>query len=117
MDDQAYVLEPRLLPFAKRPPLMLLKRLLGFFLGHDRLFRKRRSLGCLWRARRWACAGLRLETHQQRGARDDGPPRFEVFVRGEPEIGPSPFVFARLKALVDPGTHPIDMAQSLVDVA
>lgn len=49
VDDQAYVLEPRLLPFARRPPLLLRKRFLGFFLG---------------RARRWAGTGLRLETHQ-----------------------------------------------------
>ena len=72
---------------------------------------------CLWRARRGAVAGLRLETHQQRGARDDFPPLFDVFVLGEPEIGPSPFVFALLTALFDPGTHPIAIAQILCDVA
>ena len=68
---------------------------------------------CLWCARRCAFTDLRLETHQQIGACDDFPPLFDVFVLSEPESGPAQFVCTLLKALFDPGTHPIAIAQIL----
>ena len=96
---------------------MLLKRLLGFFLQRYRVFLNRRSIVCLWRAGRCAFAGLCLETHQQIGTRDDFPPLFDVFVLGEPEIGPSQFVFALLKSIFNLGAQPINVAKILLKIA